>query len=372
MREPSTLELAAIARELEFLKGFYIEKFYEFPGPQFRLKLNKSGEGQHNLVIAPARFLGIASVLTLQDQPTNFSQAVRKRISNSKITGISLMNDDRVLCISMEKGDQAQSLIIEMFGKGNVIIADSEMKITLAYSRHEFSDRKIFPGEMYAAPKNKRITVSNLSNADMLQEAITSSPKPKEKNIMQALSSAINIGSLYVEDAVMRLGLDPSAPSDSLSDSDIAAISKNISAYSEYISSPKPRIYTENGFMVDYALCDIKKYEGMEIESFKLSYEALEKYYLSHKENPQPVESSKAKELEASIRKQKEIIEQTAMEIKELKLKGDTIYNNMQLINSIIKMAREMKRFKKEDIEEAFGIKVKEVNLKDKTVTIEL
>ena len=372
MREPSTLELAAIARELEFLKGFYIEKFYEFPGPQFRLKLNKSGEGQHNLVIAPAKFLGIASMLTQQDQPTNFSQAVRKRISNSRITGISLLNDDRVLCISMEKGDQVQSLIIEMFGKGNVIIADSEMKITLAYSRHEFSDRKIFPGETYITPKNKRMTVSNLSDAGMLQEAIIASPRPKEKNVMQALSSAINIGSLYVEDAVIRLGLDPSATSDSLSGSDIATISKNIAAYSEYIGSPKPRVYTENGFMVDYAICDIKKYEGMEVESFKLSYEALEKYYLSHKDSQVQSESSKAKELEASIRKQKEIIEQTAKEIGELKSKGDAIYNNMQLINSIIKTARELKRFKKEDIEEAFGLNVIDVNLKDKTITIEL
>ncbi|MEM0201770.1 MAG: hypothetical protein QXR73_01150, partial [Candidatus Micrarchaeaceae archaeon] len=96
------------------------------------------------------------------------------------------------------------------------------------------------------------------------------------------------------------------------------------------------------------------------------------KYYLSHKENPMPSESGKAKELEASIRKQKEIIEQTAKDIDELKRKGDTIYKNMQLINSIIKMAKDMRRFKKEDIEEAFGVKVSEVNLKDKTITIEL
>ncbi|OJI08232.1 MAG: hypothetical protein BK997_00795 [Candidatus Micrarchaeum sp. ARMAN-1] len=372
MREPSTLELAAIARELEFLNGFYIEKFYELPGQQFRLKLNKSGIGQQNLVIVPARFLGIASVLEQQDQPTNFSQAVRKRISNFHITGLSLLNDDRVLSISMEKGDQKQSLIIEMFGKGNVIIADPEMKITLAYSRHEFSDRKIFPGETYIAPKNKRITISNLQDKNAVEEAIKSAPKPKEKNVMQALSSIINIGSIYLEDAVIRLGIDPSAPSDTLAANQITSISEKLSSYSAYIKAPQPRIYKENGFMVDYSICDIKKYEGMEPESFESTYEALENYYLSHKENQLPKISTKVKELESSIRKQKEIIEQTAKEIGELKSKGDAIYNNMQLINSVIKMAREMKRFSKEDIEQAFGIKVSEVNLKDKTLTIEL
>ncbi|MCL5680345.1 MAG: NFACT family protein, partial [Candidatus Marsarchaeota archaeon] len=191
MREPSTLDLAAITLELGFLKGFYIEKFYELPNLQFRLKLNKSGEGQYNLMIVPGRLLSIASVIVQQDQPTNFSQAVRKRIANSHISDISLFNDDRVLCITVEKGDQHQYIMVEMFGRGNLIITDSDLNIELAYMRHEFSDRKIFNGEKYVAPRNKRITISRLSEEKDVEEAIQAVKNLKGKSVMQALSSVI-------------------------------------------------------------------------------------------------------------------------------------------------------------------------------------
>jgi predicted ribosome quality control (RQC) complex YloA/Tae2 family protein len=372
MREPSTLDLAAIAAELKFLKSFYIEKFYELPGQQFRLKLNKSGEGQFNLMIIPGRLLSIASIITQQDQPTNFSQAVRKRIANSRIYDISLFNDDRILCINIEKGEQHQYIIIEMFGKGNLIIADSDMVITLAYMRHEFSDRKIFNGEKYIAPKNKRITISNIAEKNLVEEAVREASCIKGKNVMQALSTAINIGSLYLEDAVIRAGIEPSSKLEEMSEEQVKAIAESISSYSKFITAPEPRLYLENGVPVDYAICEIKKYSNMETKPFKLTYEALEKYYLSQPSQEAPVESSRVKELESSIKKQKEIIEQTAKEIEEFKNKGKLIYENMQLVNSIINTAKSLKRFGKEDIEKAFGISVREVNLKDKTITLDL
>jgi predicted ribosome quality control (RQC) complex YloA/Tae2 family protein len=372
MREPSTLDLAAITLELGFLKGFYIEKFYELPNLQFRLKLNKSGEGQYNLMIVPGRLLSIASVIVQQDQPTNFSQAVRKRIANSHISDISLFNDDRVLCITVEKGDQHQYIMVEMFGRGNLIITDSDLNIELAYMRHEFSDRKIFNGEKYVAPRNKRITISRLSEEKDVEEAIQAVKNLKGKSVMQALSSVINIGSLYLEDAVIRAGIDPSALPETLTDEGIKLIAKNISAYSSVIKAPKPRLYLENGVIVDYAVCEIKKYDSMETEAFVHTYEALEKYYLSQPTQEAPTESSKAKELESSIKKQREIVEQTADEVDRLKSKGKLIYENMQLINNIINTAKSLKRFSKEDIEKEFGISVIDVDLKDKTITLDL
>lgn len=371
MREPSTLDLAVITKELEFLKGFYIEKFYELSDGYFRFKLNKSGDAKHNLAIALCKFFGITTQITIQDSPTNFSIAVRKHISNSKISDISLLNDDRIIKISAVKGDDVKYIIAEMFGKGNLIIADSEMKIELAYMHHEFLDRKIAKGEIYKPPSNKIITLSNLF-PETIKNAIGTKLEQGKGTAIRLISAEVNVGSLYLENALLSCDVEPNALSTSLKESEISAISKNLSIYSEVISSPSPRVYFKEGTAIDYSMCPIKKYSEFEVEEFKYGYEAMERYYLTQSEKQVPTESTKAKELEASIKKQKEIIENTSNDIGELKLKGKIIYENMQLINALVEYAKSKKRFTASDIENEFGIKVKNVDLKDKTITIEL
>ncbi|MCL5102362.1 MAG: NFACT family protein [Candidatus Marsarchaeota archaeon] len=372
MREPSTLDLATVINELEPLIGFYVEKFYELPGQRFRLKLNKSGTGQGNLLITPGRMFGVASQVEISDTPTSFSQAVRKRISNSKITAISLFNDDRIISIAIDKGDTRQYLIVEMFGKGNLIIADSGMKIALAYKRHEFQDRKVFPGEQYVAPKNKPVTISALGNIDRINGLISEACKKPGKSVMQALSSVINLGSLYIEDSAIRCGVDPASQANELHENHIDEITKQLSKFSTYIKSPEPTVYIDGETAIDYSVAPIKKYESMQQRRFGHAYEAMEYYYMSVRETPEQNESTKAKELEASIKKQHEIISKTAGEIEQLKRSGDLIYANMQLINDIISRARSLKRFDKAQIEGEFGVKVANVDLKEKKITLEL
>ena len=56
--------------------------------------------------------------------------AVRKRISGARIAGISLLSKDRILRSAVERKEWKGSIILEMFGRGNLIITEEKMEIS--------------------------------------------------------------------------------------------------------------------------------------------------------------------------------------------------------------------------------------------------
>ncbi len=77
---------------------------------------------------------------------------MRKRISGTRIEEISMLGTDRIVIFKLA-GKVPMNMIIEMFGMGNLIIADQSMKVELAYRHASASGRKIIPKEQYAEPK---------------------------------------------------------------------------------------------------------------------------------------------------------------------------------------------------------------------------
>ena len=152
MRVITTPELAFLAKELGEFQGFYIDRFYEVADGRFRIKLSKRG-AQANLQIILSHTVNKTDYVEKQEHASNFALAVRKRIEGFLIEEITQFNQDRILLIRLKKGETWTNLIIEMFGKGNLVLADSEMGIQLAYKVHDFKDRKIRPGEVYIPPK---------------------------------------------------------------------------------------------------------------------------------------------------------------------------------------------------------------------------
>lgn len=153
MRVITTPETTFLARELGEFAGFYIDRFYEVAEGRFRIKLSRRGAQQANLQIILSHTVNKTIYIEKQEHATNFALAARKRIEGFMIDDISQYNDDRILVFRLHKGEESANMIIEMFGKGNLIIADKEMRITLAYTIVAFSDRRIRPGETYIPPK---------------------------------------------------------------------------------------------------------------------------------------------------------------------------------------------------------------------------
>jgi Predicted RNA-binding protein homologous to eukaryotic snRNP len=155
VRQICTVEVCVLARELDKgLKGYKIDKFYETGQGRFRFRLSKERR-KVDLVCVLCKRINTTDTVEAAEKPTNFVLAMRKRIGSFGIESISQVNNDRIISMAVSKGVEKAEIIIEMFGKGNIIVVDGSRTIKLAYTNHRFKDRVVFPKEKYDAPKNE-------------------------------------------------------------------------------------------------------------------------------------------------------------------------------------------------------------------------
>lgn len=154
MRDLSLIELKELIKELKQLNGFYIDQFYETGDDKFRFKLSKNKE-KIELQAILAKTINKTSYVQKTEEATNFTLAVRKRITGFQIQGIEQYNNDRIIIFELGKRDAKSNIIFEMFGQGNLVLTDDKMNILLAYKLHDFKDRSVKPGIKYVSPKNE-------------------------------------------------------------------------------------------------------------------------------------------------------------------------------------------------------------------------
>ena len=137
----------------------------------------------------------------------------------------------------------------------------------------------------------------------------------------------------------------------------------------------KPVVFVdEKGRAVDYSIAATEKHPGLERRGFGSLQEALDLFYY---DNPvvkgESGESALEKQLRLSIEKQKRLMKSTESEIETNKEIAEKIFNNMNMINRIVEELKKSKRMTKEELQEhAEGIRITDLDLKEKRVTIEI
>lgn len=368
MRQLYNLELIALVRELQDLRDFHIDKFYEGGENVFRFGLSRGGEKADVRCVLPYS-MGRTEYIAHADEPTNFATAVRKRISNFMISAVEQYNNDRIILIRLKKGEENANIILEMFGRGNMIITDSSMKITLAYKPHTFKDRDVRPGAQYLPPKGSNI---DITDAKAVAEEINRMGSSEGDAILQSIAR-IGIGTLYAEEALARVGIDPSARIGSLDKGMLDKAAKSVSSIiSACINSKGARIYKKGEGAIDFAVCDIARYSHLERVEYDSIQKTLDQAYLMSLQHV-PGNSEEVEGLKRSMEKQRALVKGLDDEIAENRNAADAIMRNMQIINGIIDEMKKNRHMTKEELQKlAKEIKILDVNLKSKTVTIEL
>jgi predicted ribosome quality control (RQC) complex YloA/Tae2 family protein len=118
----------------------------------------------------------------------------------------------------------------------------------------------------------------------------------------------------------------------------------------------------------------MKKYESMPAQKVQSFQGVLDFFYNQLAYSEEAVqESQEAKELKKSIERQMSLIAGVDAESAEFAAKAGVIMRNLPAINAIIDFLRQNRRATKDDVQAvAQGIKILDVNLKEKSVRIEL
>ncbi len=367
-RELYMVELLRLSRELDAqLSGSYIDQFYQTGQDRFRVKVNAK-KRRSNLNMHLPYYIALSDTAEVSDEASPFSMAMRKRIDGFRISAVGLLGGDRILQIGIEKAEARLHMIIELFGKGNIILTDDQMRILLAYKQREFSERTIKNRAAYAPPKSASMSVWNRAALSM---AVDEAYESGEDGLASHVARRAGIGTAYVMDAIERTGLGPKTKMRDVPREKMVELYERMLDTINTAKGDAPAIlYLRDGKPLDFSLRPMMRYEGAESKACATINEAICAFYSSF--DPSAGLGEKNAEVEritASMRKQQEAVLALEAEAAQARKAGDWISARADLINHAIGIARD-KSSEAKAISAAVGLEVMAIDRKRRTIKV--
>ncbi|MFH1256389.1 MAG: NFACT family protein [Candidatus Diapherotrites archaeon] len=363
------LSLSCLLLELNpVLLNSRIDKVQELGKNFFKLRI-LSRSAQKQFVLSPeAIFLSSYKLSALQNS-SGFGAFLNKYLSGKKILSLEQHGSDRIAVISFED----KKLVLEFFADSNFVLIDSTNKILGCLRNEEWKDRKIRKGEDYKFPASKGMNPATASEDEFI-EAVEKS----EKQIFQAIVSAINIAPVFLEEIFFTQNLDKKAKAKDFPKKQLKQIFSEINALYSEISAEKLKPVIVNETLLPFPLKHLKEKPARNFPSLSEALDELVSMQFLSKESAE-VSSTKSKEIERiefSLNQQLEAKARFEEEARESKAKAEFIYANMQKLQQAIEILKkaEKNKEKPENIMynlNSLGLNVLSVDLKKKQFVIE-
>lgn len=370
MHEITALELGVALRELKpVLEGSFLKKFYDLGDGAFRMSFHNQ-DGNVEVYCKLLVTLNKTSFKEEVGEATKFAMAVRKRIEDSKVVGVYQHGSDRIAVLEFSTHEGKYRMLLEMFGKGNLVILNESGKIELCSMQINYRERSVRPGFDYVFPKGDSVDIYGLDDNGIL-EIMDKACASKSKMIVE-ISRYINIGPLYLDEIIRGAGLDPKS---ALSREDAARLGEAFLAFFRSLPGCRPLVYMEGGSIVDYSLVALSKYSGLERKEFDTLCEALDEAHIGarHAMREDEAPNKELEELNATIEKQRNLVVQFETESVNANLTARSIFENMNAVNAVIYYMQQNKRATIDEVRKAFPeMRIGKINLKDKKITLEL
>ncbi|HID42205.1 MAG TPA: fibronectin-binding domain-containing protein, partial [Archaeoglobaceae archaeon] len=313
----SAVDIWSCVKELQELVDGRINKIYH-SGNEIRIKIH--AERRFDLLIEAGKRIHLTRFARETKIPSSFAMLLRKHLEGGRIKKIEQYDFDRIVVIEVQRGDETKFLIAELFLKGNIILADSEMNIIMAL-------KKLRPGLRYQFPE-ERVNPENI--LDRLQEIL------ENEEVVKVLATKGGLGGLFAEEICIKSGINKKKNANELGGEEIDKIKESIrSTYSPLFSGKlKPHIVVSDNKYVDVLPFELEYYSDFDKKYFPTLNDALDEFY--SKEITTEKKDVSIQKLKKRLEKQLEAKENFEKELKLMKETGDTIYENYQTIEEIM------------------------------------
>lgn len=327
--EITSLDLHFLVKELNnILARGVFKKIYQYGSKenyQFLFEIHSNKE-DHWLYVDSSSIFLTEYKKTAPIEPPSFCMFLRKHLMGTRIRNISQHKFDRVIEIETE----GNSLILELFSKGNVILTDSSRKIIMPFEIQRWRDREIRPKLPYKHPP---------SGANPFETDLDNFRKillREEKTISSVLAVTFGFGKEYAAEICHSAKLDPVKLSKGLN------VDQTVSLYGILESLDKvrisPTIYTD--FVSIFPMETFVNRKPIK-ENMETISQAFDEYFSS--KNLKPLiqeaakkESEKQKKMEYIAKTQKQAEEKFTKKAEESKSKANIIYLNYSIVESIL------------------------------------
>ncbi|WP_247002099.1 ribosome rescue protein RqcH [Halosolutus gelatinilyticus] len=412
-RELTSVDLAALVRELGVYEGAKVDKAYLYGDDLVRLKMRDFDRGRVELLlevgeVKRAHTVAPERVPDAPGRPPQFAMMLRNRLSGADFVGVEQYEFDRILEFVFDREDGTTRIIVELFGQGNVAVTDGEYEVIDSLETVRLKSRTVAPGSRYEFPESRTnpLTVS--------REQFDREMDQSDTDVVRTLATQLNFGGLYAEELCTRAGVEKTIDIDDATDDDYRRIYEAIERLALDVRNGNfdPRIYREpadgdesdgegssdDGEGEDARVVDVTPFpleeRGKMIADPADSFlAALDDYFfefsLEDESEPDPTEQKP--DFEAEIAKHRRIIEQQEGAIEGFEQQAEAqrdraelLYANYGLVDEILSTVQQARAQDRpwDEIEERFeegkerGIEAAEavvdVDGSEGTVTVEI
>jgi len=326
--ELTALDVHYLVQELQQLTDAKVEKVYQSQTDRKDILL------QMYLREWPKLFLRVQApgLVCLEEEkpaypqvPPAFAMFLRKYLVGARLQKAEQIGFDRIVKLAFT-GKHESELILELLPPGNIImLADGKVKNLAEQQRHK--DRTIRGGVQYEPPP-PQIDLRTVSDEKLAQMIVEST----RKSIVTTLAMVFGLGGVYAEEACSRAGVEKSRAD--LSKEEVA---RAVGAVRELFSQEiKPYADEKRTYPFQLQSQDVSP-------AGDLFLRALARFVTppSDGEKQEHKEGSKKDKVQNMVRAQTKRLGELELEGVEEQRKGELIYEQYQIVEKILRAAKE-------------------------------
>uniref|UniRef100_A0A146LJ84 Nuclear export mediator factor NEMF n=1 Tax=Lygus hesperus TaxID=30085 RepID=A0A146LJ84_LYGHE len=206
----TSLDVAAVVLELQQVVGMRVTQVYDVDSKTYLFKLHRGEEKCVLLMESGARFHTTNFDWPKNVSPSGFTMKLRKHIKNKRIDSIEQLGTDRIVVVKFGSGEATYNVILELFNRGNILLADHSLMILNVLRPHTEGDRfKFAVKETY--PADRARTADDVLTVEKLREILfptgeDAKKKQSGQKLHKSLLPFVDYGSHLLEHALITSG----------------------------------------------------------------------------------------------------------------------------------------------------------------------
>ncbi|MDW0168192.1 MAG: ribosome rescue protein RqcH [Nitrososphaeraceae archaeon] len=220
--ELSGIELHYLVNKIssKITSSYYVSNISSITKNSILLKLHHPTESDINLIVS-TKGIWITSKKYKQMEENQLLSILSREIERAKINSVSQPGSERIFFLHfINKDNKERKLVVEIFGKGNIILCDESMKILWILNPVEVRHRILKTGLEYVLPPNRGEDVFQISLEGMKKSR---DMQPENTDLVRWLAKCTSLPRKYVEEILLHSG-NSAKYANNLSDNDVRDI----------------------------------------------------------------------------------------------------------------------------------------------------
>ncbi|ESS05936.1 MAG: putative eukaryotic snRNP-like RNA-binding protein [uncultured archaeon A07HB70] len=349
-RELSSVDIAALVSELRAYEGAKVDKAYLYDEGLVRLRMRDFDRGRVEFLcsVEDPTFVVAADPERVPDapgRPPNFAMMLRNRIANAELVEVGQYEFDRIVTLAFERGDERTTVVVELFGDGNLAVLDEHGEVVDSLRTVRLKSRTVAPGAPYEFPD------SRLNPLAVSYDAFVARMEGSDTDVVRTLATKVNFGGLYAEEVCARADVAKTLAIADATDAEYEALYDAVDRLAADLRETNldPRIYEEDEEVVDVTPFPLAEREGLDAESFDSFNRALDVYVdrLEREAGTEAAGEPDRPDFEAEIAKYERIvaqqegaIEEFAEEAERYRDRAEAVYARYELVDEVLSTVR--------------------------------